>query len=978
MRAIYDGALNATLTVDGRDRVRGIRPLELQDAEARTPRDAATAYLRQVAGTLKLAPGSLGRAEQRVSYWDPREAGVEYRLAEEKPMFDSTTVGFYQTALNTPVWQAGMAVTVKQGPSRVAGMVNTSHDDVDVRMPSADAIDRYRRLFGAGAPPDRTRRAGQAARGAMTSEEASATLSRLLGLRRKVAVSAAATALAPAAPRLIRGRFFVYRYVAAERTDAPESGHGHDGSQPLCGQGPVLPLPQTPPGIREGRHYLTAEITFALPVAEYPRMNWRMMVEVETGTVLYLRALTSGVNGLVFTYDPITSTGDPTKGPASTSAVLNPQRDTVVLQNLDIPVLSIQSLTGLYAALAHVSAPAVAAPTESDVDHFDDSAQYDVHSDDFAAVNAYYHTDRFFRLVEDLGFPIATYFNVTSFPVEVDHRGLGTAVNAQCVGDGLGGIAFAEYALAANTATPIGIACDWRVHLHELGGHGVLYEHVGTANFGFSHSAGDSFAVILNDPESAWHSGAPIDRFLLAPFVPSVPRRSDRDPAAGWGWGGALDFGSYSSEQILSTTLFRVYRSIGGDSTSVSRREFAARATAFLTLGAIGTLTPATNPGDPDGFADALYLADAVHWTSEGVFGGAYHKVIRWSFEVQGLYQGLGAPVPVISRGDPPPVDVYIDDGRAGEYQYLTVYWDTTTVWNRVTPDAGLTHEAPVLGESNYVYVRIRNRGTDPANNIVVRGFHCEPGAGLLWPDDLQPMTTAQLPAGSLPGGDVAETIVGPFEWTPVTNAYGHDCLIMVVTADGDPSNADAFTGAGGPVIPEWRLVPNDNNVAQRNVYPVPAFTGGGGLHAALDGAWFNVGNPGLRTARMTVKVRLPELLARRGWRLEFEGDAREFRLRPRERRRVVLKLTAGQPFTRAEVQALEDRDVLVSVFADEALIGGMTYRLDPEIARARYTPREDGTCCTDTAQALLKCLNVDATVKRVRVRRVTLDVDCE
>ena len=42
-----------------------------------------------------------------------------------------------------------------------------------------------------------------------------------------------------------------------------------------------------------------------------------------------------------------------------------------------------------------------------------------------------------------------------------------------------------------DTTNPIGIACDYRVVLHELGGHGVLYNHV-SANFKFSHSAGDS------------------------------------------------------------------------------------------------------------------------------------------------------------------------------------------------------------------------------------------------------------------------------------------------------------------------------------------------------------------------------------------------------------------------------------------------------------------------------------------------------
>ena len=46
------------------------------------------------------------------------------------------------------------------------------------------------------------------------------------------------------------------------------------------------------------------------------------------------------------------------------------------------------------------------------------------------------------------------------------------------------------------------LALQWilKVVLHELGGHGILWDHVDGPNFGFCHSAGDSIAVITNDP----------------------------------------------------------------------------------------------------------------------------------------------------------------------------------------------------------------------------------------------------------------------------------------------------------------------------------------------------------------------------------------------------------------------------------------------------------------------------------------------
>ena len=79
---------------------------------------------------------------------------------------------------------------------------------------------------------------------------------------------------------------------------------------------------------------------------------------------------------------------------------------------------------------------------------------------------------------------------------------------------------------------PIGIATDVRIVMHEFG-HALLYDHVSSPYFGFSHSAGDSLGVLFCDPESK----AP-DRFLTFPWIPGIPRRHDRPVSGGWAWGG--------------------------------------------------------------------------------------------------------------------------------------------------------------------------------------------------------------------------------------------------------------------------------------------------------------------------------------------------------------------------------------------------------------------------------------------------------
>jgi zinc metalloprotease ZmpB len=587
--------------------------------------------------------------------------------------------------------------------------------------------------------------------------------------------------------------------------------------------------------------------------------------------------------------------------------------------------------------------------------------------------------------MQDLGFNVSTYMANTSFPVPVDIRCFNN-INAHCVGDGMGGIGHTGYGLmdTTDTTNPLGRACDPRVHLHEVLGHGILYEAVDSPNMGFVHSAGDSLSLIYFDPDSQCRGldgtplGKPGDlRFTYVPWHPTLNRRADRDVSGGWAWGGFRDDGQYGSEEILLCTLFRFYRSIGGDHPNLGRRQFASRMAMYLILRAIGGLTPATDPQYARDFADELIGVDALNWTSEGVFGGAYNKVVRWAFEKQGEYQtplvtaGSPADGTITTEGDPPQVDVYIDDGRAGEYEFQHVHWHTTTIWNRRTADGIDAHQEPELGSTNYAYVKIKNRGTSQATNVVVHGYHTKPGAGLNWPADFEALTTASITAGTLNANNSEEKIVGPFEWTPNINAYGHDCMLMVVKADGDPSNVDNFTA--GETIPEWRLVPNDNNVGQRNVNPVPGGGGEGGLMAGLNGVSFFVGNPNPRRGQMTLDVRLPNVLARRGWRLELEGVGAGFTLASGAKREVFIKLHPGQPFTRDAVEASADRDIRIDVLHNDNVIGGMTYRLDPDISRPWNADRPRDRDCLEEAQRLAKCLGVDQEVEKVCVKEIVI-----
>jgi hypothetical protein len=437
-------------------------------------------------------------------------------------------------------------------------------------------------------------------------------------------------------------------------------------------------------------------------------------------------------------------------------------------------------------------------------------------TNDFAAVNAYYHCDRLFRIVSDLGFNVPTYFDGTLFPVRVDHRasfGSGpNIINAQAPGtaNGRGSDGF-RFALAKLNSN-LGLASDWRVVLHEFG-HAILWDHVHSPNFGFAHSAGDSLAAILNDPVNQ------ADRGLTFPWVAHViDRRHDRTPQSGWAWYGPRyepfdpfgnDSAGYLAEQMLSSTMFRIYCAAGGDSQDVAIRQFAAHYVAFLILKATALLTPISNAQVPEDFADVLMQADTGTFTYEGAShqAGVLSKVIRWGFEVQGAYVSPTAPRPNLDRGLPPVVDVFIEDGRSGEYQFAFGPTQSPDIWIRQSPDGGTEHQQPTTSSTNHVYVRVMNRGNQSASNVELQVFQAPAGTSM-WPTGWTPLSAATPPATIPTGGSI---VLGPIPWVPVSQ---ETVLLASVSSSGDMSNAARFSLAR-PVAFD-RLVHCDNNLGYR------------------------------------------------------------------------------------------------------------------------------------------------------------------
>src|SRR4030042_4812133 len=480
------------------------KPISLK---AETPQQLARLYLEEAAKIYDIPSEQLLNLPLHLKN-EITDEKSSFRFNSEKGIRNTAVVSYVQTYFGLKVWEAAFNIVIQANPLRVLSSSSTAYHNMEVKKPSKEALDR-------------------------TPEFIEAKIRKFLADEKKDIKCGL---------KLNRKRLMVFKYKASKRVIE------HDPKNTKNNIHPSHPLPPIPESIIDGQFYVVHEFLFTSELTGSDKLNWIAMVEVETNTVLYLRALVESANAYVFIKDPMTTTGNIANSPSATTATLNLLRDNVPLEGLVPPTPEGQALTGNFVQVTDSLEPHILPPAEPV------NFEYDVRTNNFSAANAYYHCDAFFRMIQDMGINIASYFPGTTFPVPVDHSGsiykllIGTLINivhgqwqgnATNNGIGLGNLflAYQEPAydqtedvpdppdLVAHPTSqgPLGIAADWRVILHELAGHGTLWNHVDSPNFGFAHSAGDSVAVILNDPGNL----AP-DRFVSFPWLTGIDRRHDR------------------------------------------------------------------------------------------------------------------------------------------------------------------------------------------------------------------------------------------------------------------------------------------------------------------------------------------------------------------------------------------------------------------------------------------------------------------
>ncbi len=509
---------------------------------------------------------------------------------------------------------------------------------------------------------------------------------------------------------------------------------------------------------------------------------------------------------------------------------------------------------------------------------FDPASTPSARSNEFAALSAYRQTSDLFNVIDDCGLSRNEIFRFAAPPLIVRYRATirpgsgkdGKTVNAQVDFDPPENAFFepwdpnnrrhleVRFALAdlkrSNSARePLGLATDPRWSWHEFC-HVLLAGSTGKLELPFAHSAGDALAAIACDPHSVLmaDSRKPGMRGATYPWA-YIDRRHDREVHEGWSWSGTYHrqdrlslansncrHKGYDSEQILATSLFRVYLALGGETVKwdailartvpdVGARKAASDYTVYLVLRTILALGAASAVPleTPEQFASLLASADAtMERATAGPLasraGGCAFKVIRWAFEAQGMYAKVPSPTIHNAPGGPPDVDLFIDNGRPaseglkprGGYVPVSLDWIAPRpAWHATGDDPSRTGAMVLAGIQ--ALVRVNNRGSMLASEVEVKISYIE----WLQGDPVHPWNSGNWRTVVANGPQaIAAGDQGEFHAQLQFPRKGRYLILAETNCKEDLSIFNPATGlpcSAGPIALE-QLVAGDNNLGLR------------------------------------------------------------------------------------------------------------------------------------------------------------------
>ena len=461
-----------------------------------------------------------------------------------------------------------------------------------------------------------------------------------------------------------------------------------------------------------------------------PPHDWRIVVDAMTGDVLEQRDIAFHLpdgQGLVFDRNPVVTANDNTLrdstatvvscGFAGTAqATIDAQRVTQTLRDLTLAG-GVHKLDGPF-----VKSATSATRSRSSRRRRRQPPSTSEQQRAFEAVNVFYHVDTIQRWIQSaLGIT-----NAHNSQIEADpHEGSGGAWFSTIDG----GLHFGN----SGTCQP-DRAEDGDVMLHEYGhaiqndqvpGWGVTNPITGRQE---TRAMGEGFGDILATVFFSDFGGG-FQRQTFEDWIFSINgigglRRVDGTKV----YPGDSAFQEHDDGEIWSAALWNIFRTIGGDSMNVADRE-TARKTLLKTL-ITSHFSVAANATMPDG-AEAFMTTNAE---LPDYLGKQLMQSLD-SFHARGLLPcSSSADLYIRDAADDTGVDPYVG----------ATFWNSPDLWVRNSDDGSTVHQEPEFGQDDFIYARVRNRGTATARAFVVT-FNVKPWAGVefTYPGDFIPYILA-------------------------------------------------------------------------------------------------------------------------------------------------------------------------------------------------------------------------------------------
>ncbi|KAL5335881.1 hypothetical protein BJX70DRAFT_307094 [Aspergillus crustosus] len=231
------------------------RPWPVAGAGVQQPSDpisVAHQYLLTVAEDYRIPRGVL--RDTPTAFTAPRESASEstfnLKTLDLRERFRSKAVVYQQTLRDLPVWGAKLTITLNGKNQVVNSASSIQLDNLEVAKPGDDARFIHHRV----------------------SER---------DLRQLLALQGGADNVEIKDEQVEQQQLYVYRYKKDSRQEVAD----------VDASAPTLTLPAVPETVQEGDNYTVREVLFFLGLSGHEDLNWRALIEVEDGTILYLRAL---------------------------------------------------------------------------------------------------------------------------------------------------------------------------------------------------------------------------------------------------------------------------------------------------------------------------------------------------------------------------------------------------------------------------------------------------------------------------------------------------------------------------------------------------------------------------------------------------------------------------------------------------------------------------------------------------------------